>query len=368
MKSTTCRAAVFEKVGRPLDVRDFDVPGELEPGSALCRVRLATICGSDLHTITGRRKEPTPLVLGHEIVGEIEALGAGLERDGFGQPLKVGDRISWTIMAFCGRCYFCSHGLPQKCESLKKYGHTACNDPSVRSGLVGGYADCVYILPGTAVFKVPESLSDAVAAPANCALSTVVNAVETIGVEKDDVVLIQGSGLLGLNAAALAREAGAREVVVTDVLDPRLEQARRFGATRVFNLRNQPWDRLKAEILEITSGRGADVAIEVCGARDAVRQAVDVLRIGARYLIAGLVTPGSTLDVDGNLITRKCLTIRGIHNYRPEHLGQALRFLERNHRKYPYADLVKVTYPLAEINEAVKAADTGAHIRVGVRP
>lgn len=368
MRPRTCRAAVFEKAGQPLDVRGFDVPSELEPGSALCRVSLATICGSDLHTITGRRKEPTPLILGHEIVGEIEALGAGLDRDGFGQPLAVGDRVSWTIMAFCGRCYFCSHGLPQKCESLKKYGHTAHNDPSVRSGLLGGYADYVYILPGTAMFKVPQSLSDAVAAPANCALSTVVNAVDTIGVGKDDVVLIQGAGLLGLNAAALAREAGAREVVVSDVLDSRLGQARRFGATRVFNPRTEPLDKLKAELLELTSGRGADVAIEVCGVKDAVRQAVEVLRIGARYLIAGLVTPGSVLDVDGNVITRKCLTIRGIHNYRPEHLGQALRFLERNHRKYPYADLVKATYPLAEINEAVKVADTGAHIRVGIRP
>lgn len=368
MKPRTCRAAVFERVGQPLDIRDFDVPGELEPGSALCRVALATICGSDLHTISGRREEPTPLVLGHEIVGEIEALGAGLERDGFGQPLAVGDRVSWTIMAFCGRCYFCSHGLPQKCETLKKYGHTACTDPSVASGLLGGYAEYVYILPGTAVFKVPEGLSDAAAAPANCALSTVVNAVETIGVQPDDVVLVQGAGLLGLNAAAMAREAGAREVVVTDVLDRRLEQARRFGATRVYNPRNRPMDGLKAEILELTSGRGADVAVEVCGVKDAVRQAVEVLRIGARYLIAGLVTPGSTVDVDGNMITRKCLTIRGIHNYRPEHLGQALRFLERHHRKYPYADLVGVTYPLAEIDEAVRVADAGAHIRVGIRP
>ena len=368
MQSHACRAAIFEKPGQPIDVRDFPLPAELEAGAALCRVTLGTICGSDLHTITGRRQEATPLVLGHEIVGEVTALGAGLERDGFGQPLRVGDRISWTIMASCGHCYFCRKGLPNKCESLKKYGHTAHTDPSVRSGLLGGYAEYVYILPGTAVFRVPEGLSDEIAAPANCALSTVVNAVETIGVEPDDVVLVFGAGLLGLNAAALAREAGAREVLVTDVLDSRLEQALRFGATRVFNLKSRPPAELKAELLGFTGGRGADVAIEVCGARAAGAQAVEALRIGGRFLIAGMVTPGCLLDIDGNTITRKCLTIKGIHNYAPEHLGKALRFLQQNRNKYPFAELVKVIYPLERINEAVQAASSGEHIRVGVRP
>jgi len=93
MGKKTCKAAVFERVGKPIEIKEFEVPQELEPGAALCRVTLSTICGSDLHTITGRRTEPTPLILGHEIVGGLVALGDGLTKDGFGNKLQVGDRV-----------------------------------------------------------------------------------------------------------------------------------------------------------------------------------------------------------------------------------------------------------------------------------
>ncbi len=368
MERQTCKAAVFEKVGKPLEIQDFEVPKELEPGAALCRVKLSTVCGSDLHTTTGRRKEPTPLILGHEIVGELVALGDELDTDGFGDKLRVGDRVSWTIMASCGQCYYCKKNLPQKCESLKKYGHAAHNDPELKSGLVGGYGEYVYILPGTTLFKIPDVLSDEVATPANCALSTVVNAVDTIGIERGDTVLIQGAGLLGLNAAALACEAGAKQVISTDVVDSRLEMAKRFGATTIVNMKSVPFEKTKEQVLEATEGRGADVVIEVSGVKAVTRQAVEVLRIGGRYLIAGLVTPGSMLDIDGNQVTRKYLTIKGIHNYRPDHLGQAIKFLEKHHTKYPFDELVGITFPLKEINEALQASATGKFIRVGVKP
>ena len=194
------KAAVFHEVGRKIEMSEFNIPETLEPGSALCKVMFSTICGADLHTVYGRRKEPIPLILGHEIIGEIIAKGDGFENDGYGNKLGIGDRISWTIMASCRKCYYCTHGLRQKCVYLKKYGHASINDPELYSPLVGGYAEYVYIIPGTEVFKIPESLSDEVATPANCALSTVVNAVDTIKVEKDEVVMIQGCGLLGLNA------------------------------------------------------------------------------------------------------------------------------------------------------------------------
>lgn len=368
MEKQTCKAAVFEKVGKPIELQDFEVPKELEPGAALCRVILSTICGSDLHTITGRRKEPTPLILGHEIVGELVELSDELDTDGFGNNLQVGDRVSWTIMASCGQCYYCNIKLPQKCESLKKYGHAAHNDPELKSGLVGGYGEYVYILPGTTLFKIPDVLSDEVAAPANCALSTVVNAVDTIGIERGDNVLIQGAGLLGLNAVALAREAGAKQVISTDVVDSRLQMAKRFGATEIVNMKTVPFEKMKEKILQTTDSRGADVVIEVSGVKNVTRQAVELLRIGGRYLIAGLVTPGSMLDIDGNQVTRKYLTIKGIHNYRPDHLGQAIKFLEKHHTKYPFDELVGITFPLKEINEAMQESATGRFIRVGVKP
>lgn len=359
------RAAVFVEAGRPLAVRSFDLPASLEPGAALCRVRMSTICGSDLHTIFGRRREPAPLILGHEIVGELVALGQGMAHDGFGQPLRAGDRVSWSIAASCGACYYCGLGLPQKCQTLRKYGHTCCEEPP---HLTGGYAESVYLYPGTAVYRVPESLSDEVAAPANCALATVVNAVESIGLKAGETVLIQGAGLLGLNLAALCREAGASRIFVTDVSPARLDLARRFGADCCWNVAGAAEGETARRVLDGTDGHGADVAFEVCGAREAVAEAVRALRTGGRYLVAGLVTPGSNLGLDGNQLTRKCLTLQGIHNYHPRHLGKALRFLQQHAARYPFAELVGAVFPLERINEAIEAAASGRYVRVAVRP
>lgn len=331
----------------------------------MCKVTMSTICGSDLHTISGRRVEPTPLILGHEIIGEIAALGEGLERDGFGQELKPGDRVSWSIMACCGRCFYCEAGLPQKCEHLQKYGHTSCDGPP---HLTGGYAEYIQLFPGTSVFRVPESLSDEVATPANCALSTVIHGAEAIELQEGESVLIQGAGLLGLNLIALAIEAGARDIAVTDVAQSRLDMAAAFGATLCLNLKELGVGEAAARLRERTGGHGVDVAFEVSGAEAAVAQAVDALRLGGRYLIAGLVTPGGDLGMQGNQVTRGCLTIKGIHNYRPEHLGQALRFLDECSARYPYDRLVGETFSLDRIGEAVETAISGRYIRVAVRP
>jgi len=360
-----CAAAVFVEKGRPLEIRRFEVPRSLEPGAALCRVTMSTICGSDLHTISGRRREPAPLILGHEIIGEIVALGEGLERDGFGDALRIGDRVSWSIAASCGACFYCARDLPQKCARLRKYGHTAC---AQWPHLTGGYAEYVYLFPGTAIFRIPPGVPDAVATPANCALATVVNAVESIGLERGESVLIQGAGLLGLNLAALAKEAGAACVIATDINPARLELAARFGADLCLNVSEMAGADVWSEIRARTDGHGVDVAFEVSGAREAVALAVETLRIGGRYLIAGLMTPGTDLGIEGNQLTRKCLTIKGIHNYRPEHLGRALRFLEDRSRAYPYAELVGETFSLAEIEKAVAAAASWQHVRVAIRP
>jgi putative phosphonate catabolism associated alcohol dehydrogenase len=365
MKQETCNAAVFMEVGKPLAIRRFELPRRIEPGAALCKVSMSTICGSDLHTINGRRTEPAPLILGHEIIGRIVELGDDLARDGFGEELKIGDRVSWSIAASCGNCRFCRLGLPQKCEHLRKYGHTCCEQAPY---LTGGFAEYIYLFPGTTVFKVPDNLPDEVAAPANCALSTVVNAMDSIEIHSGDHVLIQGAGLLGLNLVALAVEAGAAGVIVTDVTPHRLQLASQFGATFCLNISELGDEETLNRILRATENRGVDVALEVCGDTRAADQAIQALRIGGRYLIAGMVTPNSHFRLDGNQITRKCLTIKGIHNYKPEHLGRALLFLKEHSRKYPYSKLVGKSFPLEEINEAVALAGSGQYVRIGIIP
>ena len=156
-------------------------------------------------------------------------MGSDLRTDGFGDKLEIGDRVSWSIMASCGGCFYCGLDLPQKCEKLRKYGHTCCNEPP---HLTGGFAEYICLFAGTTIYRIPAGIPDEIATPANCALSTVINAVETIGLNKGETVLIQGAGLLGLNLVALAVEAGAGRIFVTDVLQSRLNLAGRFGWPR----------------------------------------------------------------------------------------------------------------------------------------
>ncbi len=365
----TSRAAVFSEVGKPLQIERFDLPKHLEPGDVLCKVRMSTICGSDLHTILGRRKEPAPLILGHELLGEIVDIGEQLPQsdcprvNGNHKPLKVGDRVTWSIMASCGKCFYCRKSLPQKCKHLVKYGHSCCREAPY---LTGGYAEHIVLMPGTSVYRVPDCLSDEIATPANCALSTMVNALETIRVAEGETVLIQGAGMLGLNMIALCKEAGAAKVIVTDISPDRLASASRFGADACFNASGCESEELAASIRSLTGGHGVDVAVEVCGNQAVVDQAVKALRIGGRYLIAGLVTPGSHLDIDGNQLARNYLTVKGIHNYHPDHLAKALDFLEKHSHKYPYSDLVGARFPLTEINEAIEVANSGEYIRVAI--
>jgi len=123
---------------------------------------------------------------------------------------------------------------------------------------------------------------------------------------------------------------------------------------------------LRTVLLDAAASHGVDVAVEVCGNQSAVDQALRSLRIGGRYVIAGLVTPGSNLDVDANQVTRNYLTISGIHNYHPRHLEQALQFLGAHSDKYPYAELVGARFSLDEINDAVQLAASEKYVRVAV--
>jgi len=257
-------------------------------------------------------------------------------------PLAIGDRITWSVAARCGSCFFCRDGLPQKCERLFKYGHEPISD---RHPLSGGLADYCHLAPGTAICRVPSELSDAVACPANCATATVAAAVRYAGPCAGRVVLIQGAGMLGLTAAAMAGLEGAREVIVCDTVADRLARADRFGATRTAHA-DDDGSALRAAVEQATSGRGVDVALDLSGAPAAMEAGIDLLRIGGRYVWVGAVFPARPLSVSAETVVRKVLSIQGVHNYAPEDLRKALEFLE--HAQYPFEELIAETFALED--------------------
>jgi putative phosphonate catabolism associated alcohol dehydrogenase len=330
-------------------------------GHILARVRMATICGSDLHSVSGRRLEPAPSILGHEIVAEIVELGEGVTDAASGARLEQGDRVTFTIMAYCGNCENCRAGLPQKCESLFKYGHTRIHDGLPLSG---GYAEYVYLRPGTAIFHVPTELSDKEICPANCALATVINGLETIEVNAGDRVLVQGSGLLGIYCTMLLKERGASEVVVTDVADGRLDAATRLGADEALNVTGMDDEKLISAL-----GKSRfDCVVQVCGNPSVVWPGIQMLRLRGRYLIMGLLSAGSNFTVDADTVARHYLTIKGTHNYAPRHLASGLDFLVRARSKLDFDSLVGAVMPLSDINHAFDEAATRSAVRVAIVP
>ena len=347
-------AQIFDGPGQPLRYERISLPPRLRPGEALLAVDLATICGSDLHTTGGRRQQPTPAVLGHEGVGRV----AASERDG----LRAGERVSWSIADSCGQCRFCrGHHLPEKCLHLFKYGHADLDDGC---GLNGAYATHLLLRPGTAAVPVPGEIPDAVAATANCALSTAVNSVEQVP-EGSASALVQGAGLLGIYACALLRERGLR-VLCSDPLPERRDLAGRFGAVGL-DPAADPEER-RERVLELAPD-GVDAVLEMSGETPAVAAGLDLVRTGGTYVLVGMVHPDSDLaGITGERIVFKCLTIRGVHNYSPRHLQEGVDFLRRTAGRYPFEDLLGPTLPLRELEEGLALSRQRRWLRVAVAP
>ncbi|MGI9823556.1 alcohol dehydrogenase catalytic domain-containing protein [Agromyces sp. Marseille-Q5079] len=363
-------AMVWNEPGRPLEA--LAVPGvHLADGEALVEVELATVCGSDVHTVLGHRPAPTPLVLGHEQVGRVVALGPGAVRSD-GSPLELGDRVVWSVTVSCGECDRCARGLTQKCRALAKYGHER-----VHRGweLSGGFATHVQLRAGTATVRIDDAVPAAVAAPASCATATAVAALDAASARvdlEDAVVLITGGGMIGLSAAVIAAEAGAI-VIVSEPDAARRAFARRLGAHTVDpRARAGAPDRLDAVLAGLAGDDEAPrevlVAIEASGSAAGVRTAVATVATGGVVVLVGSVSGGTELTVDPESIVRRLLTITGVHNYTARHLEMATAFLERSWRILPLDEMVGPTHALAMLDQALVEAASGKHIRVGVAP
>jgi putative phosphonate catabolism associated alcohol dehydrogenase len=353
-------AAVFDGNPRHLTMRELPV-AEPRAGEMLVKVLGCTLCGSDLHSFEGRRTVPVPTVLGHEIVGEIAALGeAAPAADLAGEPLRIGDRVTWGIVADCGECFYCRRGLPQKCERGVKYGH----EP-FRAGreLLGGLAERCLLVAGTRVVRLPDELPLATACPASCATATVVAALEAAGDVKDRTVVVLGVGMLGLTACALASVQGAAEVVAVDQRADRRTLASTFGATLAVTL-----DALPEAVRRVTGGYGADVIVELTGSPAVFQAALPLVRLGGQTILVGAVFPAEPIPLALDQLVRRNLSVLGVHNYAPSQLLAAVRFLTATRDRFPWPQLVSKWYPLSEAGAAFHAASSAAQIRVGVRP
>ncbi|MCY7404693.1 MAG: alcohol dehydrogenase catalytic domain-containing protein [Cryobacterium sp.] len=362
-------AMVWSGIGLPLE--RVAVPGVLlRPGDVLVEVELATICGSDVHTALGHRPAAKPLVLGHEQVGRIVAT-TQQSYAANGMPVRVGQRVVWSVTVSCGTCPRCRRGLPQKCLELAKYGHER-----MQRGweLSGGFATHVQVRAGTAIVVVDEQVPATVLAPASCATATAVaalGAASALVPLAGATVLVTGAGMLGVTACAMATDAGA-VVVVSDPDTARRRLALDFGAAAVADP-SAPGESPAgaASVLAALAQAGAaepTIALELSGARPAVHTALDLIGIGGVVVLVGSVSPGDPVLLDPESVVRRLVTLRGVHNYTPGDLQQAVDYLSGAWHRHPFSALVGTTFPLEKTDDALALAATARHRRVGITP
>jgi len=286
------RALVKSRPEPGLWLEDVPTPG-LGPQDVLIEVQKTSICGTDLHIYKwddwAQKTINVPMTIGHEFMGAIVDLGAGVE------GLRLGQRVSGEGHITCGHCRNCRAGRRHFCHNHLGLGVTR----------PGAYAEFVSI-PAANVFPLPDHIDDDTAAILD-PLGNATHTALTFDLVGEDV-LITGAGPIGVMATAIARHVGSRFVVVTDLNDFRLEMARKMGA----NLAVKPDEASLHDLMaELGMTEGFDVGMEMSGSVAALNQMLDVLNHGGRVGLLGI--PPSAVTLDLNQVIFKGLTLKGIY-------------------------------------------------------
>ena len=285
-------ALVKARAAVGIDLQDIakPVPG---PNDVLIRVKRSAICGTDMHIYNwdawAQKTIPVPMAVGHEYCGEVVEIGS--EVSGF----KPGDRVSGEGHITCGHCRNCRAGRRHLCRNTVGVG---VNRP-------GAFAEYV-VIPAFNAFKLPVAIDDEIAA----ILDPLGNAVHTalaFDVVGEDV-LITGAGPIGIMAVAVVRFIGARNVVITDVNDYRLDLARKMGATLALNVTR---DKLEDAMTQLGMQEGFDVGLEMSGNAAALRDMLRTMHHGGSIAMLGI--PPNEVAIDWNEVILKGLTIKGIY-------------------------------------------------------
>ena len=357
------RAFVYTGVHEPFEEREYPLP-EVEPGAILVRLTVSNICGSDLHGWHGETPREAPTIMGHEMTGRVAKLGAGVKTDAAGAPLREGDRIVYSYFLPCRRCAPCLAHDEHHCTSRRIGAGRRKSDQAPHFN--GAYADYFYLKPGHFVLRTPEHLNDRIVSPLNCALSQVIYGFHQVGLAAGETVVVQGAGGLGLYACAVAKEAGAVNVVVLDRVPERLALARAFGADHALDVDtfDSPTARIEA-VADLTGG-GGHVVAELTGHPPALTEGIKMARAEGRYLVIGNISAKHTIEFNPAWLVHQNRRMVGVGGYQAWALQRGLELLARTHERYPFESVLSAIYPIEKINEAFLDAERGGAIRTGL--
>lgn len=329
------RTLRLTEVGRSIAEVDLPTPTP-GPGEILVRVRAAGICHSDTHYRAGRSASlKAPVTLGHEVAGEVAALGAGVTTH------AVGDRVCLHYLVTCGHCDHCAAGREQWCSTGAMLGHHRD----------GGYAEFI-VVPAKNGVKLPPEIPFTHGAAMMCSSATSLHALKRGRLAPGETVAVIGIGGLGISAVQIARALGASQVFAIDLSAEKVAAAAGYGAIPIDATEGDP----VAAIRRATGGRGVDLALEVVGHPSTIRQALQVCAVHGRAVVAGLTRSDVAIDTYRELLGPETELI-GSNDHLLSELPMLLSLARE--RRLDLAEVVVRTVPLdpKAVNEVLDQLD-----------
>ena len=328
------KAALVDSRGR-LQLANVERP-RVGRGELLVKMRVCGICGTDLEKLHGVRV--TPPVLGHEVAGDLEEVGAGVE--GYSR----GDRVAVHHHVPCHNCYYCMRGDHTLCPDFPKSNLDPC-----------GFAE-YFRVPATnvskgAVFRLLDGMSyeaAALAEPTGCCI----RGMDRLGFRKEDSTLIVGSGPAGLSYVQLLRALGAGLTIATDMIESRVKWAKKFGADHAFNAAAVD---LNKQILDATEGRGVDNVVVASGNVKAIQASFPLVRKGGKILLFGIPPEGSVFACDASGVFIREIKLIPSYSTTENEIKRALEMMEAGMIRLN--DMITHRFYLSEIAEAFRIAD-----------
>eukprot|EP00051_Salpingoeca_urceolata_P010439 m.127752 g.127752 ORF g.127752 m.127752 type:complete len:405 (+) comp16715_c0_seq1:166-1380(+) len=293
---TRMNSLVKSKPAKGLWLQDSEIPIVL-PGHILVNVKSASVCGTDLHIYNwdewAQKIIPVPMTIGHEYVGVVAEIGEGVE--GF----EVGERVTGEGHVTCGICRSCRAGRRHHCRNTSSIG---VNRP-------GAFADYM-LLPAVNAFKLPDEIPDRIGAIMD-PLGNAVHCALSYNMVGEDV-LITGAGPIGVMAAAVCKQVGARHVVVTDINDYRLDLAKQCGADVTINVKGaDSTELLKQTMADLGMTEGFDIGLEMSGQESALSNMIGVMNHGGHVAMLGI--PSKPFTTEWDTIVWNSLTVKGVY-------------------------------------------------------
>ena len=344
------KAAVLRELNKAMTIEDFAMPG-IGPDEVLIKVKACGVCHTDFKVIEGRIQSRLPAIIGHEVSGTIEDVGAS-QRGAF----RAGDAVIVGTRYRCGHCQYCISGRENLCRARPAPASlTRTDGREIFRWNVGGFSQYL-ALPGYMVFKLPDGLSLEEASIVGCRMTTAYNAVKNAAeIKPGDSALVIGCGGVGLNTIQFLRTFGAYPIIAVDLYDHKLDAAKKFGATHMINAAQT--DPVPA-VRDLTDG-AVNKSFEALGNVKTSDQIIAATRPGGTATIIGGLGKVPFTISDGSF-TMQEIKIAGVALRRPTDVVEVLNMVRD--RRVDVSGLVSKRYRYDEINEAFHDLEAGRNL------